>query len=87
MAVLFSNLKKAFSLHEVGVKSIIRHDMLIIFWFFAFMINILLSVTQNNTGEEDIIHYQCMYCDRIYLSENILDWHMSTQHPITGTLF
>ena len=39
---------------------------------------------QNDTGEEEMLHYQCMYCDRIYLSEGILDWHMSTEHYITG---
>ena len=74
-------------LNPLAVKAIMRK-----FWIFAVIINIPLSLIEspqfhNNTLEEDITHYQCMYCDRIYLSENILDWHMSTQHPITGTLF
>ena len=74
-------------LNPLAVKAIVG-----MFWIFAVIINIPLSLIEspqfhNNTIEEDILHYQCWYCDKIFLSESILDWHMSTEHKITGTLF
>ena len=73
-------------LNPLAFKAIVRT-----FWIFAVIINIPLSLIEspqfhNNTIDEDIPHYQCMYCDKIYLSDSILNWHMSTEHPITGTL-